>query len=284
MAIRMVTAMTDAFNSMAKRPKNVLYGGLWFIGVVAALMAITIAFYAAIFSISPNAAAALSTGNGNVGNFLGTLILLYAIMILAMVLIQPLHITTTMLYAKGSLENKDIGFWDFLACAKEKYVRLLLATFLLAIVGVIAIVLFCVIFGVLGLAVNMIGGSSQILNGIMAVIAMAVLVIASFALLALTMIYIPYVFYKQKLDRGIIGSLKYSVGLAKANLWDIIILLLAAAALFIALILLFMVSGALLSAIAPPLAVLAMIAMWILEYAILYIISYSLLSLVKDAS
>ena len=276
----MVLVLKSAFGSIMERKRNFIYGALWSIALSLALSAVfMVMYYGSIFA-SFGAFSLSGAEAGNASSFLVMLAVVYAVFILLALLTNPLTVVATMLYSKASLEGRDIGFVDFISAVKEKYIRLLLASLFVVIVCIAIALLLCLVLGGLSYIVYMLLGSSSVLLTLMLIIAAIVFAAVMVAFSLLAMLYTPYVFSRQTLDRGIVGSFMYSINLAKARIWDMVALILMMIVIGIAIIIISLILSIPLLCLGPLFAVPSLIG----SFVISYVMAYALLYLVKDAA
>jgi hypothetical protein len=279
----MIQVISQAFMAIRERPRNFIYSALWSFAISMVFLAVFMVFYFVLLFTSFGAAAAPAAGN-LIGSF--GVLLMFGIIMLAAVLSSPLQTVASMLYAKGSLEGRDIGLGDYISSVKEKYLRLLFAHIILGIFWVLALAAVLLVLGGIGYAIYLFAGksllpdtsSSYILLAVAALVGIVTLLAVYVGLSLLTLLYMPYVFSKQKLDRGLLGSLFYCISFARSRAWDILAYMLAMFVVYIA----FMVMTMALSMIPCIGYVMTLVGM-VAGFAISFAASYVLLYLVKDA-
>ncbi len=274
----MIQVIRQAFMTIRERPRNFIYSALWNFAISIAFLAIFMACYFAFFFAS-FAAAGAATG-GNLSGMVGAMALMYGFIILVAVFSAPLQTVANMLYAKASLEGREVGLGDYIASVKDKYVRLFLANILVGVVSLLILVLLCLVLGGIGYAIYLLAGKalSSILFAIMALVAIVVFFAVMVAVSLLTMLYIPYVFSRQRLDRGLVGSLFYSIAFARSKIWDILAYMLVMFVISAAFMVAVMVLS-LIPCIGYIMTLLAMVGGFAINFASAYVLLY----LIKDA-
>jgi|GEM_PF-4513476 len=274
----MIPVIRQAFMTIREKPHNFICSALWSFALSIAFLAIFMAFYFAFFFAS-FAAAGMSTG-GNLSAMIGTIALMYGFIILVALFAGPLQTVASMLYAKASLEGREMGLKDYIASVKDKYVRLFLAHILLGLISLAVLALLCLVLGGIGYAIYLLAGKSLafVLMAAMVFIAIVVSIVVFVALSLLTSLYVPYIFSRQRLEKGLIGSLLYCIAFARSKIWDILAYMLVMFVISIA----FAVVVIVLSLIPCIGSIMTLLAM-VVGFAINFASAYVLLYLVKDA-
>jgi hypothetical protein len=280
-----IPVIEKAFMSIKERPGNFIHSALWSFALSVAFMAVFMAFYL-MFALTSFSAASSGAAAG-ISGMAGAIALMFAVIFAIAILAGPFSIVASMLYAKGSLEGKDIGLGDYIAAVKEKYVRLFLASIVSGIFSLVAMALLLIVLGGIGYGIYLFAGkallpdmaSSYLLLAVAAFIAIISFVVVSVGVSLLTSLYIPYVFSKQKLAGGLVGSFMRCIALAKARKWEILAYLLVMFVISAA----FMVAVMALSLV-PCIGYIATLLAMVVGFAINFASAYVLLYFVKDAA
>jgi hypothetical protein len=214
MSFSYIGKIGDALGSIIRFPKNFLFGLVW--SAVMWVLLILIAMLALI-PLLPSLALSASTDPSSMSNIDITPFAIFYLMTFAIFMIlKPIGDISSLAYANASIEEKNLGFFEFMGYLKARFLSLLLANLISIFVGIFGVILIVLISST-ALSLIMPLSSDQLLQEILSFVLVALPLLLLFALVSL---FVPFAFVNDmnKIRKGVFESSIHCIKLSLSKL------------------------------------------------------------------